>query len=198
MFSFLKKKTEPEEFGARVVNQAYKKSNERVGQIDGFTKIAEDDANVAYKNDKGQYKIGIAGSKSLDDALTDAKLFFGKNIADTDRYKKSSDFVKKVTAGTSNPDVELFGHSLSGTIVNELQKQNPTYKSTAYNPYILSSSQLSSQTKNKRTYTDPASLLVATQVENTKLGSFDPIASHSILNFKRGGRIGRKKRRRGF
>ncbi len=191
MFNFFKKKKkEPESFGAKIVNEAYKDKNERKREIDGYVKVAEDSDNVAYKNKEGKYKIGIAGSQNLEDALTDAKLFIGGDIKTMDRYKKSEEFVKKITEGTSNPDVELFGHSLSGLIVNQMQKDNPNFKTTAYNPYILNKEQLSNETKNIRTMTDPASLLVATHMDNQIKGSsLNPLDSHSILNFRRGGRV---------
>ncbi len=191
-FLFRKRQDEPKSLGGRLVKESYKKKGERASQIDGYDKIAEDDNNVAYKNKDGKYKIAIAGSNNMNDALTDAKLFFGANIADTDRYKQSRDFIKNV-AGEDRANVELFGHSLSGTIVNELQKQNPQFESTAYNPYIVSSSQLSNKTKNKRTYSDVASLIGSghSSMENQTEGSgFDVIASHSINNFKKGGKIG--------
>jgi len=193
MFNFFqKKKKEPKSQGARLVNLAY--DDNRPNEFDNMEKIAEDKFNVAYrdKNDRNKIKIGIAGSNSLDDALTDANLFFGKKIEDTDRYKQSHDFVKKITEGLSNPDVELFGHSLSGTIVNQLQKEHPEYTSTAYNPYLINTDQIATKTKNLRTATDPASMLVAfnenvkSQVEGSSL---NPLDSHSLTNFKKGGLI---------
>lgn len=193
-FLFRERQKEPKSFGGKLVKESYKKKGERLEEIDGYEKIAEDDVNVAYKNKEGKYKIAIAGSKNMDDALTDAKLFFGANIADTDRFKQSKDFIKKV-AGDDRANVELFGHSLSGTVVNELQKQNPEFETTAYNPYIVNSSQLADKTKNKRTYSDVASLIGSghSSMENQTEGSgFDVIASHSINNFKHGGKIKKK------
>lgn len=190
-FLFRERQKEPKSFGGKLVKESYKKQGERVQSIDGYEKIAEDDVNVAYKNKEGKYKIGIAGSRNMEDALTDAKLFFGTNIADTDRFKQSRDFIKRV-AGDDKANVELFGHSLSGVVVNELQKQNPEFESTAYNPYIVSTSQLSDKTKNKRTYSDVASLIGAghaSMTNQTEGSGLDVIASHSINNFRKGGLI---------
>ena len=190
MFNFFDKPKKPRSLGANMVNIAYTEKSKRPMTYEGFTKISEDDNNIAYKDTKGNIKVGIAGSNSMSDALTDAKLFFGKDIKDTDRYKTSETFLKKVMDENKDSNIELFGHSLSGTIANQLQKDNSSITSTAYNPYILNSSQISDKTKNIRTYTDPASLLVANKMENQFAGSsLNPLESHSILNFKKGGMV---------
>lgn len=188
MFSFFKKPTKPKSFGANLVNFSYDEQN-RPNQYNGYTKIASDKNHVAYK--KGdELKIAIAGSNNMNDALTDAKLFLGTNIKDTSRYKDTETFLNKVMSDNQNAKVEIFGHSLSGTIVNQLKKDNPTFEATAYNPYLLSSSQIGQGTKNIRTATDPASLLVAPYITNQLTGSsFNPLESHSLLNFKHGGLV---------
>jgi hypothetical protein len=196
---FFTKPNKPKSLGANIVNIAYSNKNERPSTYthnnQTYTKLYDDDNNVAYKDNYGNIKVGIAGSNSMNDALTDAQLFFGKNIQDTDRYKNSANFLKKVMNENANANVELFGHSLSGTIVNELQKNNSNISSTAYNPYLLNSNQISNKTKNVRTYTDPASLLVAGNIENQLFGSsLNPLDSHSLNNFKLGGMVVRDRR----
>jgi hypothetical protein len=189
---FFNQSKKPKSLGANLVNIAYSSNRPSTYTHDNqtYTKIYDDDNNVAYKDSNNNIKIGIAGSKNMNDALTDAKLFFGQNIQDTDRYKKSADFLKQVMNNNSNANVELFGHSLSGTIANQLQKDNPNISSTAYNPYLLNTNQISNKTRNIRTYTDPASLLVAGNIENQLEGSsLNPIDSHSINHFKFGGLV---------
>jgi hypothetical protein len=191
MFSFNSQKPKkPKSLGANIVNLAYTEKGKRPDTYNEFTKIYDDNNNVAYKDKNNNIKIGIAGSNSMGDALTDAKLFFGTNIKDTDRYKTSATFLKKVMDENTDSKIELFGHSLSGTIANQLQKDNPNITSTAYNPYLLNSGQISDKTKNIRTYTDPASLLVAGSIMNQFSGSsLNPLDAHSLLNFKHGGLV---------
>lgn len=194
MFNIFDKPKKPKSLGANIVNIAYADKNSRPNTYihDGslYTKLYDDEHNVAYRNNKGGIKVGIAGTNNFNDAVTDAGLLLGNDIRNTDRYKSSASFLKKVMDENKDANIELFGHSLSGLITNQLQKDNPNISSTAYNPYLLNTNQISDKTRNIRTYTDPASLLVASNIENQLWGSsLNPLDSHSLNNFKLGGLV---------
>lgn len=158
---------------------------QRPDVIDNFKKIDEDDDNVAYRDDKGNIKIGIRGTSNLKDVMTDINLLKGKKIEDTDRYKKSEDFVKRI-ADKYGKDIELETHSLSGMIGNKLADKFDFIKGgTAYNPFLLDKSQISSKIKNIRSPLDPVSALVAKDIETdySKLSNLNPIDAHGIEQF---------------
>lgn len=156
---------------------------QRPDVVDGFKKIEEDEDQVAYRDDAGNIKVGIRGTSNLDDLKTDVNILRGKNIEDTDRYKKSEDFINKIKEKYKPSDISLSGHSLSGGIVNALSKKYG-YKGTAYNPFLTNKSQISDKIENVRSAFDPVSLAVAKDIKTdySKV-DFNPLKAHGISQF---------------
>jgi hypothetical protein len=154
-------------------------------EINGFKKVDEDDDSVAYKDDKGNIKIGIRGTSNIDDVLTDIKLLGGKKIEDTERFKKADNFVKRINQKYGN-NIDLETHSLSGMIGNKLANKYDFIKGgTSYNPFLTDKSQISSKIKNIRSPLDPVSIAVSKDIETdySKLSGLNPIEAHSIDQF---------------
>ena len=151
--------------------------------VDGYKKIAEDEHNVAYRDDTGNVKIGIAGTHDLKDVMTDVKILTGKKIEDTNRYKQSEDFVKRIAEKYKPTDISLSGHSLGGGITNALSKKYG-YKGEAINPFLLKKEDISDKIKNVRSVFDPVSALVAKDIKTdfSKI-DFNPLKAHTIEQF---------------
>ena len=165
----------------RFASIAYDK--ERPEEVNGFKKIAEDEDQVAYRDDAGRVKIGIRGTSNLGDVMTDVNVLGGKKLEDTERYKKSESFVNKIRDQYKPSDISLSGHSLAGGIVNKLSKKYG-YTGTAYNPFITDKSELSDKIKNVRSALDPVSLNIAPYIKTdySKL-DFNPLKAHGISQF---------------
>jgi hypothetical protein len=151
--------------------------------VDGFKKIEEDEDQVAYKDDLGNVKIGIRGTSNLDDLKTDVNILAGKKLEDTDRYKKSEEFINRIKQKYKPSDISLSGHSLAGGVVNALSKKYG-YKGKAYNPFLTDKSQISDKVENVRSAFDPVSALVAKDIttDYSKI-QFNPLKAHSISQF---------------
>ena len=160
---------------------AYDKN--RPDEVNGFKKIDEDEDNVAYKDDLGNIKVGIRGTSNLDDLKTDANILNGKNIEDTDRYKKSENFINRIKEKYNPSNISLSGHSLGGGIVNKLS-QKFGYTGKAYNPFLTDKSQISDKIVNVRSAFDPVSALVSKDIKTdySKI-DFNPLKAHSISQF---------------
>jgi hypothetical protein len=160
---------------------AYDKN--RPDEVNGFKKIDEDEDNVAYKDNAGNVKVGIRGTSNLDDLKTDARVLAGKNIEDTDRYKKSENFINRIKEKYNPSNISLSGHSLGGGIVNKLS-QKFGYTGKAYNPFLTDKSQISDKIVNVRSAFDPVSALVSKDIKTdySKI-DFNPLKAHSISQF---------------
>ena len=165
----------------RFASIAYDKK--RPDEVDGYKKIAEDSENVAYRDDAGRVRVGIRGTASGSDLLTDAKILGGKRLEDTSRFKRSEDFVNKIREQYKPADISLSGHSLGGGIVNALSKKYG-YSGAAYNPFLLKKEDISDKIKNVRSAFDPVSLAVAKDIKTdySKL-DFNPLKAHGISQF---------------
>ena len=156
---------------------AYDKKRDDV--INGYKKIMEDENNVAYRDNEGNVKIGIAGTHSLKDVITDIKVLGGKKIEDTQRYKQSEDFIKKINEKYRPKKMELETHSLSGMIGNKLaDKYDFITGGKSYNPFLLNKSQISKKIENVRSPFDIVSGLVSPNIKT----DYSKILNTSILD----------------
>lgn len=182
--------------GASIANQAYKQDSDRL--LNGHELLNKNEYNVAYRNkDTGDIDVGVRGTASGGDVLTDIKKLVGDDVKKTDRYKSTKDFVEKLKKENPNSKINLYGHSLGGLITNELAKEKPDLISSgeAYNPYALSSSDVSDKIKNYRLPTDVVSVLGGNKIKTVGSASDytrDILDAHSLERFlKRGGQVKR-------
>jgi len=182
--------------GASIANQAYKKDSDRI--LNGHELLNKNEFNVAYKNkDTGDIDVGVRGTASAGDVMTDAKKLFGEDIKTSSRYKNTKDFVEKLKQQNPTSKINLYSHSLGGAVANELAKEKPNLVSggESYNPYLLSSNDASDKIKNYRLPTDVVSLLGANSKNVKTIGDTadytrDILDAHSLTNFlKLGGHI---------
>lgn len=182
--------------GASIANQAYKSDSDRL--LNGHTLLNKNEFNVAYKNkDTGDIDVGVRGTASAQDAIDDVKKLVGQDIKNTSRYKNTKDFVENIKRQNPNSKINLYGHSLGGLITNELAKEKPDLISSgeAYNPYLLSTSDVSDKIKNYRLPTDVVSILGSGSKNVKTVGNAadytrDILDAHSLTNFlKLGGHI---------
>lgn len=188
-------------YGALVANEAYKKDASH--QLEGDRElIAENEYNKAYRNKRtGAIDVGVRGTASLSDALTDIKHLVGGDIKTTDRYKNTERFLKDLKDKNKDAKINVYSHSLGGLISNTIAKENPDLISggEAYNPYALSKSDLSDKIRNVRTKNDVVSLLGSNGVETLSKDLSDltkgTLEAHSLTNFlKSGGQISMRTR----
>lgn len=184
--------------GATFASEAYKESG---GNLDGYTLIKQNANNKAYKNNvNGSIHVGIKGTSNLSDIVTDVRHAVGVNISTTDRYKDSKTFLEDLKRQNPTANLNIYGHSLGGLIVNKIAKNEPQLISSgqAFNPYALKTSDLDSGGKvtNYRTKTDVASALGSINNSNVEsVGSIFDITksiteNHSLRNFyKNGGKM---------
>lgn len=115
----------------------------------------------------GQTVVGVAGTHSLGDALTDVKLALGF-LPQTKRFKDAEKFVKETmdqklaNAAPGSEKPTLAGHSLGSGIISEISDR---YKLTgsAFNPAITPQDlkRGSSQIKQYVVEKDPVSYLLS-------------------------------------
>jgi hypothetical protein len=114
----------------------------------------------------------MAGQKDLGDDLT-----LLNNVIYTNRYKQ----VKAELAKEENKDItHLIGHSLSGSVVNEIGKERPDLTTTTYAAPLISLNEPAPTEKNQRYghYADPISIFDLDAVRETN-NSNDPLNTHS-------------------
>jgi hypothetical protein len=196
---FKKKERQPNRFGTRygamIAGQSYKRNADK--NMDDLELIGENEYNKAYKNKKtGNIEVGVRGTNSAVDVLTDAYKLFGGDIKNTDRYKNTKSFVENIKKQNPTSNVNLYSHSLGGAISNTLAKDRPDLVSggESYNPYLLKEGEASEKIKNYRTPTDVVSVLGVADKNVKTVGDASDWArgildTHSLENFYKTGGI---------
>jgi hypothetical protein len=179
--------------GALIANEAYSAHPKK--DLEGNrTLIDESEFAKAYRTSDGRIQIGVRGTSSIGDVMTDIGHLTGKDIRQTDRYKSTEKFIKDVSFKNQKP-VELFSHSLGGLIANKFTQDNPRLVSggETYNTFATGKGDLSTKLKHFKTKNDPVSALGGSAVES-KTSSFtdyvqNPLSAHSLDNFLKNGGV---------
>jgi len=175
---------------AFLANEAYKK--EPTKSYQGYTLVHSDPFTKVYRNPVTKKQLtSIRGTDSFADGLLDVQLSLGKNIRNSDRYKRSEEVAKKFfDPGFDN---EFVGHSMGSMVADQLAQRFGT-KSTGFNPYTSNRALQSTNTTIIRTADDPlaaASRLGGNQIAESLAKEVitlpavgkGPLAGHSIESF---------------
>lgn len=182
--------------GALIANEAYKKNASNTVEGDREL-IAENEYNKAYRNKKtGDIDVGVRGTASVSDALTDLKHLVGGDIRTTERYQDTKRFIQGLKERNRDAKINVYSHSLGGLITNKLAQENPDLISggETYNTYALSKNDLSNKLRNVRTKNDLVSTLGSDGVQTLTKDISDytqgNLEAHSLNNFlKKGGKV---------
>jgi len=102
-----------------------------------FHKLNEIGLNKAYNNNNKIHVDGntlyVAGTSNLKDVYDDlTKIPFYGNLKDSTRYNQAK------TALDANPNItNLVGHSLGGSVILDIQKNNSKMTSTTYGAPVI-------------------------------------------------------------
>ena len=182
--------------GALVANEAYSKNASATLEGDREL-ISENEYNKAYRNKKtGDIDVGVRGTASVGDALTDLKHLVGGDIRTTERYQDTKRFIQGLKERNKDAKINVYSHSLGGLITNKLAQESPDLISggETYNTYALSKNDLSNKLRNVRTKNDLVSHLGRDGVETLSKDLNDltqgNLEAHSLTNFlKMGGSV---------
>lgn len=182
--------------GALIANEAYKKNASNTVEGDREL-IAENEYNKAYRNKKtGDIEVGVRGTASVSDALTDLKHLVGGDIRTTERYQDTKRFIQGLKERNKDAKINVYSHSLGGLITNKLAQESPDLISggETYNTYALSKNDLSNKLRNVRTKNDLVSTLGSDGVQTLTKDISDytqgNLEAHSLTNFlKKGGKV---------
>ena len=154
-------------------------TTKHVGFNHNFHKINEIGLQKAYNTNKGIHidndTMFIAGTRDFRDVYDDVtKIPLWGDLKNSKRYRDVEEEIK------ANPNVKkLIGHSLSGSVALEFEKNNPGYETTTYGAPVF---QLSSNAGNRfRHRNDPIS---AFDFGAKNIGfNPNPLKAHSYKNY---------------
>lgn len=87
------------------------------------TMLSNSNVKVFHNPEKNKLVVGVAGTHSTNDVLTDVNLAFG-NLKNTDRYKEARNILNRAKEKYSPNDVVISGHSLGGSISQYIAGKN--------------------------------------------------------------------------
>ena len=173
----------------KMSDNVYNTGNDRLDNIGGFilNRNASNEEHAVYINEAENKGIMVyRGSANLKDAYTDGSLAIGK-FKGTQRFKDEVIWTRDILKLLPNLKWSVSGHSLGGTIANEISNifKIPAVSFNA--GYGINMKQSNDMVKSYHARGDPASALGVGRMgesiivdNNTKGG----IASHSLDNFK--------------
>ena len=143
-----------------------------------FHKLNEIGLNKAYNNNNKIHVEGntlyVAGTSNLKDIFDDlTKIPFYGNLKDSTRYNQAK------TALDANPNItNLVGHSLGGSVILDIQKNNSKMTSTTYGAPVI---QIGTKQGNRYRFPfDPISYLDNGAITVNKFN----INPHSYSNYE--------------
>ena len=173
----------------KMSDNVYYTGNDRMDNIGGYilNRSASNPEHAVYINEaEGKGIMVYRGSANLKDAFTDGHLAIGK-LKNTQRFKDEVIWTRDILKLLPNYKWSVSGHSLGGTIANEMSNifKIPAVSFNA--GYGINMKQRNDLVKSYHARGDPASALGVGRmgesiiVDNNNKGG---IASHSLDNFK--------------
>jgi len=140
--------------------------------------------SVYINNDNNNVVFGIRGTdvKDFGDLITDSALLFDLQAV-TPRFRKAQNHLKKVQEKYKDKNITLTGHSLGGSISEQLAKTN-NLKAHVFNkgssPFGLNQRYLESLISNKGKDNVTSYITVGDSISNSSI--FDPSTNNVIIS----------------
>lgn len=177
----------------RLAKEAYRATRPSVLQDSSLEYVAKTPTAVAYRDPRSNVvHIGIRGTHSVEDLITDASLVFNQ-LSSTSRYRRDKAFVESMQRQFPDSKIELTGHSLGGAVVSALQRElGDAVTSTSFNAAYQPMDFLDRSDRNSTTRVyarnDPLYSTFGAYAPNVVV---DPAASgHSLSTFGDGASLG--------
>ena len=89
--------------------------------------LSTNESQVFFNPEKKKVVHTMRGTVSLDDFRTDATHFASGRLNSTPRYARERHKLQRIKKGYAGYDVHLVGHSLGGTLVDQLAQDHPDH-----------------------------------------------------------------------
>ena len=175
--------------------QSYETKNKKKRrlQVDGFhidPSLSGERVQVWYNPTTNQAVVVHRGTASFQDAMTDARLFFGDKSGK--RFRHAENIQKKAEAKYGKAHVSTIGHSLGSTLAEKVgqdSKEVLTLNKPTTLEDLAKGKKVSEKQTDVRTKYDPVSILRphqkgsdAIEIEST---TWNPLAEHKTDTLKR-------------
>ena len=123
-----RKMTKEDRYNADLLTVAYKDQEQRVGEIDGYTRLPQYDTeySTAWRSPKGEISVAIRGSKTFTDWLYHDPLILTRGMPGEDATNNIQQYLIEIAKQNPESDITVNSHSLSGSFVqNAFQQASP-------------------------------------------------------------------------
>ena len=144
----------------KIIHSGYANDGSNLRNYIRDKELSNKNEQVYYNPRKNKLLFNVSGTHNMSDVFTDVNLAVG-NLRNTGRYKEASQTLDRAKQKYHPKTTTLSGHSLGGSIVQDLSVKNPNDKAYAYNAgYSLFNLPYSNTNLNSfRTAGDPVSIL---------------------------------------
>jgi len=115
----------------RFAEAAYKPPS-KLGEFTRVPALSSGETSVYVNPRTGTAVIALRGSNKAGDVVTDGYLAAGQ-LSSTPRYKRTVNEVQKASDALKGYKISVTGHSLGGSLVNELTARNPHLRGVGFN-----------------------------------------------------------------